>query len=90
MLVSFQIVMPILMALLAILTAWLLVERPLRVRLVPVFVTGTAAVRISQTGQFPQSVAIELRHLREARRGSPGAPPGGRSRVVRAHVKRQL
>jgi hypothetical protein len=90
MLVSFQTVMPILLALLAILTAWLLVERPLRVQVVPVSATGIAAVRISQTGQISQSVAIELRHLREARRGSPGAPPGGRSRVVRAHVKRQL
>lgn len=90
MLVSFQTVMPILLALLAILTAWLLVERPLRVRLVPVFTTGMTAVRISQTDQIAQSVANELRHLREARRGSPGAPPGGRLGVVRAHVKRQL
>jgi len=90
MLVSFQTAMPILMALLAILTAWLLVERPLRIQVVPVFVTEMAAVRASQSGQIPQSVAIEQRHLREARRGSPGAPPGGRVGVVPAHVKRQL
>ncbi len=90
MLVSFQTVLPILMALLAILTAWLLVERPLRLRVAPVFSTGTTAVRFSQPGQIPQSVLIEQRHLREARRGSPGAPPGGRLGVVPAHVKRQL
>lgn len=90
MLVSFQTVMPILMALLVILTAWLLVERPLRIQLVPVVATGMAAVRISQPGQSPQSVAIEQRHLREARRGSPDAPPGGWVGVVPAHVKRQL
>jgi hypothetical protein len=90
MLVSFQTAMPILMALLAILTAWLLVERPLRIQVVPVFATGMAAVRISHPGQILQSVAIEQRHLREARRGPPGAPPGGRLRAVPAHVKRQL
>lgn len=90
MLVSFQTVLPILMALLAILTAWLLVERPLRIQLVPVIATGMAAVRISQPGQIPQSVPVEQRHLREARRGSPDAPPGGRLGVVPAHVKRQL
>jgi hypothetical protein len=90
MLVSFQTAMPILMALLAILTAWLLVERPLRIQHVPVVATGMITVRISQPGQILQSVAIEQRHLREARRGSPDAPPGGRSGVVPAHVKRQL
>ena len=90
MLVSFQTVLPILMALLAILTAWLLVERPLRLRVAPVFSTGMTSVRFSQLGQIPRSVLIEQRHLREARRGSPGAPPGGRCGVVPAHVKRQL
>lgn len=90
MLVSFQTVMPILVALLAILTAWLLVERPLRIRVIPVFVTEMATVRISQPSQIAQPVAIEQRHLREARRGSPDAPPGGRLGVVPAHVKRQL
>ena len=90
MLVSFQTVMPILMALLAILTAWLLVEQPLRIRVVPVFATGMTAARLSQPGQIPQSVPIGQRHLREARRGSPDAPPGGRSGVVPAHVKRRL
>lgn len=90
MLVSFQTVMPILLALLAILTAWLLVERSLRIRVVPVFTTEMSTVRISQTGQIPQSVATELRHLREARRGSPDAPLGGRLGVLPAHVQRQL
>ena len=90
MLVSFQTAMPILVAMLAILTAWLLVERPLRIRVVPVLATGVTTVRISQTGQIPQSVPIELRHLREARRGSPDAPPGGRLRVLPARVQRQL
>ncbi|MBL6706239.1 MAG: hypothetical protein ISQ06_09010 [Planctomycetaceae bacterium] len=90
MLVSFQTVMPILVALLAILTAWLLVERPLRIRVVPVLATGVTTVRISQTGQISQSVPIELRHLREARRGSPDAPPGGRLGVLPARVQRQL
>lgn len=90
MLVSFQTVMPILLALLVILTAWLLVERSLRIQLVPVVATGMAAVRISQLGQIPQSVPVEQRHLREARRGSPGALPGGRCGIVPAHVKRQL
>ncbi len=88
MLVSFQTVMPILLALLAILTAWLLVERPMRIRVVPVFATGVTTVRISQIGQIPQSVAIELRYLREARRGSPDAPPGGRFGVLPAHAQR--
>ncbi|MGZ0174611.1 MAG: hypothetical protein ACKVHE_34345 [Planctomycetales bacterium] len=88
MLVSFQTSMPILMALLAILTAWLLVERPLQIRVVPVFVTGSTTARVSQPGQIPQSVLIEQRHLREPRRGSPDAPPGGRFGVVPEHVKR--
>ena len=88
MLVSFQTVLPILMALLTILTAWLLVERPLRIRVVPVFSTGMKAVRFAQSGQIPQSVPIEQGHLREARRGSPGAPLGGRLGVVPVHVKR--
>ena len=90
MLVSFQTAMPILMALLVILTAWLLVERPLRLRVAPVFKTGITAVRFSQPGQILQSVPIEQRHLREARRGSPSAPPGGRVGAMPAHVKRQL
>lgn len=90
MLVSFQTVLPILMALLAILTAWLLIERPLRIRVAPVFTTGMAAERISQPGQIFQTAPIELRHLREARRGSPGAPPGDCLGVVREHVKRLL
>ena len=90
MLVSFQTVMPILLALLAILTAWLLVERPLRIRVVPVFATEMTTIRISQNGQIFQAVPFELKHLREARRGSPDAPPGGRLRVLPAHVQRQL
>lgn len=90
MLVSFQTVMPILMALLAILTTWLLVERSLRIRLVPVVVTEFGAERISQRGQIPQTFPIELRHLREARRGSPDALPDVRMGVVPVHAQQLL
>lgn len=90
MLVSFQTAMPILMALLAILTAWLLVERPLRIRVVPVFATGQPETLISQTGQIFQLVPIGQLHLREARRGSPAAPPDVRMGVVLTHAQRLL
>lgn len=90
MLVSFQTAMPILMALMAILTAWLLIEWSLRIRVVPVFVTGVTKARISQYGQILQSASIGQRHLRETRRGSPDAPPDVRMEVVPAHAKRLL
>ena len=90
MLVSFQTVMPILLALLAILTAWLLVERPLRIRVVPVFSTDMTAAQLSQPGQILQLAPIGQRHLRESRRGSPDALPDVRSGVVPAHATRLL
>jgi len=90
MLVSFQTAMPILMALLAILTTWLLVEWPLRIRVAPVFVTGRRTALLSQTGQIFQLIPVGQLHLREARRGSPAAPPDVRMGVMPVHAQQLL
>lgn len=82
MLVSFQTAMPILLALLAILTAWLLVERPMRCRVATVFMTEVATARPLQLGQSLHRIPVGLVHLCEARRGSPNVPPGARCGAV--------
>lgn len=75
MLVSFQTAMPVLVALLAILTTWLLIERSERTQATPVFATDFTIAEYSQPGQIFQSVPVGQMHLREARRGSPDIAP---------------
>ena len=90
MLVSFQTAMPVLLALLVILTAWVLIERPVRSRVVPVFETGITTTRLSQPGQILRWIPSGQLRLREARRGSPDALPDACSGILPARVPRLL
>ena len=90
MLVPFQTAMPVLMALLMILTAWLLTERPVRRRVQPVVVTGLETVRLPQLGQTTQWILPGHWQHRKARRRAADTIPDLHSGDVPARVTRLL